>query len=107
VAIAFALAPPLVDQTSQSLEDAWKPVYLIENDQSFCVLGEVEFGIAQLRPVGGKLQIEVECVLSKFVRQGMCERGLAHLPRAEQRHCGKLLEELAQLGLSQTRNHTL
>jgi ribosomal protein S12 methylthiotransferase accessory factor YcaO len=38
VAIALALTTPLVDQATESLEDAGKPVDLVEYDQPLCVL---------------------------------------------------------------------
>src|SRR5260370_12734220 len=104
---APALAPTLVDQASQSLEDAWKPVNLIEDDESLFMLREVEFRLGQLCPVGRKLQVEVESLLPELFCQGVCERSFAHLPRPEQRHGTKLLQEPSQPRLIHAQNHTL
>jgi hypothetical protein len=48
VAAALALAPPLVNQASQWLEDAGKAMYLIEDNQALFVLPEIEFRVGEL-----------------------------------------------------------
>ena len=107
LSVAFAFAPPLVDQTPQRREDTWQSMDFIEDDQPICVLREVEFWLGQLCAVRRQLQVEVNRLRAKFFRQRVRERGLAHLPWAKQCHGRKLLQELSQSGLGKPGNHTL
>ena len=65
--MAFAFAPPLVDQAPQCREDAGEPMNFVKDDQPILVLREIKFRLGQLCTVGRQLQVKIERLLARFL----------------------------------------
>src|ERR1035441_5990760 len=102
-----AFAAPLVDHAAQSLEDSWKPMDLVEDNQPVFVLCQVQFRLGHFGSVGRQFQVQIEGLLPWRRSQCRGERSFAHLPRSKNRNSGKLFEQARHLGLYLARNHHL
>src|ERR1035441_5662377 len=101
------LAAPLVDHAAQSLEDSWKPMDLVEDNQPVFVLCQVQFRLGHFGSVGRQFQVQIEGLPPYRLSPLRGERSFAHLPRSKNRYSGKLFEQAQHLGLYLTRNDHL
>ena len=86
-----ALAPALVDHAAQRFEQAGRAVDLIEDHELVRVVGKVQLGLGEARPVRGGLQVQIDRWPPLGDLEG--QRGLAGLPRPEQRDGRRLIQQ--------------
>ena len=85
-----ALAAGPIDETPQHRKHSGRAVHLVQDDQLVEVLREEQFGMGQPSPATLGLEVQVQGRLRFRHLQG--ERGLARLPRSEERDGRGFLE---------------
>jgi hypothetical protein len=87
-----SLAPALVDEAAQDLQQAGETMNLVEDDELVLMACEIELRVCQpgtIR-VGFKVEIEGGTLLADHARQG----GLADLARAQKSSGGRSVQSL-------------
>ena len=104
---AIPSAAPAIDEAPEGLRDPRCAVNLVENHQLILVRRQIEFGVGELDAVGRQFQVQVHRLSGEFVGKRPREGGLASLARSEQSHGREAVEQLAEPGGSQARDHIL
>src|SRR5215203_2730711 len=90
-AVPLSLSSGLVDGPPQFFEQAWRALDLVEDHELVGVVGEVELWLGQPRPIGGRLQVEIDRVAGPGHRQG--KGGLPDLAGPGYDHGRRLLQQ--------------
>jgi len=101
--LALPAPPGGIDEPAQAAKELRRALDLVEDDELVRVLREVQLRLRELRPVGLRLEIEID----RRPRGGQFERqgGLADLARPEQRRGRGFDQGRSEVGNESAGNH--